>query len=73
MLYVVGFGSGARECMTASAEYAMKQSDLIVGYKTYTALIKPFFPDKQFIETGCGRRPNASGLQWNMRKHAQFR
>lgn len=52
MLYVVGFGSGARECMTAAAEYAMKQSDLIVGYKTYTALIKPFFPDKQFIENG---------------------
>lgn len=52
MLYVVGFGSGARECMTAEAEQAMLQSDMIVGYKTYTALMKPFFPDKQFIENG---------------------
>ena len=52
MLYVVGFGCGARECMTAEAEQAMLQSDVIVGYKTYTALMKPFFPDKQFVENG---------------------
>ena len=52
MLYVVGFGSGARECMTAAAEQALLQSDLIIGYKTYTALMKPLFPEKQFIENG---------------------
>ncbi|MBR3417722.1 MAG: precorrin-3B C(17)-methyltransferase [Oscillospiraceae bacterium] len=52
MLYVVGFGCGARECITAEAEQAMLQSDVIVGYKTYTALMKPFFPDKQFVENG---------------------
>lgn len=52
MLYVVGFGSGARGCMTADAEQALLQSDLIIGYQTYTALMKPFFPDKQFLENG---------------------
>lgn len=52
MLYIVGFGSGARDCMTAAAEQAMLQSDLIIGYKTYTALMKPFFPEKQFLENG---------------------
>ena len=52
MLYIVGFGSGARDCMTAAAEQAMLQSDLIIGYKTYTALMKPFFPEKQFAENG---------------------
>jgi precorrin-3B C17-methyltransferase len=52
MLYIVGFGSGARDCMTAAAEQAMLQSDLIIGYKTYTALMKPFFSDKQFLENG---------------------
>ena len=52
MLYVVGFGSGARDCMTAAAEQALLKSDLIIGYKTYTALMKPFFPDKQFLENG---------------------
>lgn len=52
MLYIVGFGSGARDCMTAAAEKALKQSELIIGYKTYTALMKPFFPEKQFIENG---------------------
>lgn len=52
MLYVVGFGSGARSCMTAAAEHALLQSDLIIGYKTYTELVKPLFPDKQFLENG---------------------
>lgn len=52
MLYIVGFGSGARECMTAAAEHTLLQSDLIIGYKTYTALMKPFFPGKQFVENG---------------------
>ena len=52
MLYVVGFGSGARGCMTSDAETALMNSDLIIGYKTYTALMKPYFPDKQFIENG---------------------
>lgn len=52
MLYVVGFGSGARDCMTAAAEQALLKSDLIIGYKTYTALMKPFFPDRQFLENG---------------------
>ena len=52
MLYIVGFGSGARECITAAAEQAMLQSDLIVGYKTYTALMKPFFPENEFLENG---------------------
>ena len=52
MLYVVGFGSGARDCLTAAAEQALRKSDLIVGYKTYTALMKPLFPEKQFLENG---------------------
>lgn len=52
MLYVVGFGSGARDCMTAAAEQALLKSDLIIGYKTYTALMKPYFPEKQFLENG---------------------
>lgn len=52
MLYVVGFGSGARDSMTAAAEQALRSSDLIIGYKTYTALMKPYFPEKQFLENG---------------------
>lgn len=52
MLYIVGFGSGARDCLTAAAEQAMLQSDVIIGYKTYTALMKPFFPEKVFLENG---------------------
>ncbi len=52
MLYVVGFGSGAGECMTGAAEKALKDSNVIIGYTTYTELVKPFFPDKEYLETG---------------------
>ncbi|MBR5363963.1 MAG: precorrin-3B C(17)-methyltransferase [Oscillospiraceae bacterium] len=52
MLYVVGFGSGARDCMTAAAEQALLKSDIIIGYKTYTALMKPFFAGNKFLENG---------------------
>ena len=52
MLYVVGFGSGAGECMTGAAEKALKDSNVIIGYTTYTELVKPFFPDKEYLDTG---------------------
>ena len=51
-LYVVGFGSGSRECMTAEAEAALEKSELIVGYKTYIDIIKGFMPEKNCLSTG---------------------
>ncbi|MCM1334625.1 MAG: precorrin-3B C(17)-methyltransferase [Bacteroides sp.] len=52
MLYVVGFGAGDRESMTIGAESALKKSDLIVGYRVYTDLMKKLFPEKEFFSTG---------------------
>lgn len=73
MLYVVGFGSGARDCMTAAAEQALLKSDIIIGYKTYTALMKPFLRGKSFSKTACVRRQSVSGWHWNMRSRRRFR
>ncbi len=52
ILYVVGFGSGSRGCMTLDAQQAITQSDLIIGYTTYTNIIQRFFPDKTCLSTG---------------------
>ena len=52
MLYVIGFGSGARDCMTDAAVHALQMSDLIIGYKTYTAIVRQFFPEKPYLENG---------------------
>lgn len=51
-LYVVGFGAGGRDGMTLEAEKALSDSGVIVGYTVYTELLKPFFPQKEFLSTG---------------------
>lgn len=51
-LYVVGFGCGSFEGMTEEARQAIENSDLIVGYKVYTELLKRYFPQKEYFFTG---------------------
>ena len=52
VLYIVGIGPGSREGMTIAANEAISRSDLIVGYTTYIDLIRPIFPEKEFLSTG---------------------
>lgn len=54
MLNVVGIGPGAIEHMTILAYNTLKNSDVIVGYTGYTALIEDEFSDKEIISTGMG-------------------
>ena len=51
-LFVVGIGPGDRDRMTAQELRALEQSDVIVGYQTYTNLVKKIFPDKEYFENG---------------------
>lgn len=46
-IYVVGIGPGKKADMTFKAYEKMKNSDIIVGYKTYTDLIKEYFPNTE--------------------------
>ena len=50
-LYVIGIGPGGQEYMTFEAMQALKSSDLIVGYGVYTDLVKPLFPEKEYLTT----------------------
>lgn len=50
-LYVVGFGCGSFGGMTEEARQAIENSDLIVGYKVYTELLKQYFPQKEYFFT----------------------
>jgi len=52
MLYIVGTGAGSHEGMTLSAEKAILDSGLIVGYTKYTELLSGIFPEKEYISTG---------------------
>ena len=61
-LYVIGIGPGDKNFMTKKALYTLKNCDVIVGYKTYTDIIKPVFPDKEYISTGMGSEAERCSL-----------
>lgn len=51
-IYVVGLGPGNQLYMSEQAKSVLASSDIIVGYKTYIELVKPFYKDKDFLSTG---------------------
>lgn len=50
-LYVVGIGPGSADDMTLRAMKALKDAQIIAGYGVYVDLIRPLFPDKEYIVT----------------------
>ena len=50
-LYVVGIGPGSADGMTLRAFEALREAQVIAGYGVYNDLIKPIFPEKEYIET----------------------
>jgi len=51
-IFVVGIGPGNREHMTGASIEAIKQSEVIVGYKTYIELIKDLLENKEVESSG---------------------
>ncbi|MCR4738799.1 MAG: precorrin-3B C(17)-methyltransferase [Lachnospiraceae bacterium] len=51
-IYVIGIGPGDPEMMTGEAGEALRSCEIIAGYKTYTDLIKRYYPDKEYYENG---------------------
>ena len=54
-LYVVGIGPGRPEEMTLRAARALEACDVIAGYGVYVDLVRPLFPDKEYIVTPMRR------------------
>jgi precorrin-3B C17-methyltransferase len=50
-LFVVGFGPGAPEHMTAACRSALEEAGVIVGYSGYIDLLRPLYPDKRMVGT----------------------
>ncbi len=50
-LYVVGFGPGGYEHMTAKCIEVIHKADVVTGYTTYINMLKEYFPDKQYLAT----------------------
>ncbi len=60
VIYVIGIGPGHKEELTPRAVDALEQSDIIVGYNTYIALIKDLIGDKEVV--GNGMRQEVDNL-----------
>ena len=54
-LYVVGIGPGAPEQMTLRAQEALEAAELIAGYGVYAELVRPLYPNKEYLITPMRR------------------
>lgn len=61
-LYVVGIGPGKKAGMTAEADAAIEKSKTIIGYSKYIELVRPYYPDKEFLDTGMTKETERCGL-----------
>ena len=50
-IYVVGIGPGKQSAMTGEAIEILTRCDLIIGYTVYVDLLRPYFPEKEFMTT----------------------
>ena len=50
-LYVIGIGPGAPDQMTRRAMDILAGVDVIAGYGVYVDLVKPLFPEKEYLVT----------------------
>ncbi|PAB60780.1 precorrin-3B C(17)-methyltransferase [Anaeromicrobium sediminis] len=51
-IYVIGIGPGNLEHMSQRAKDAISESEVIIGYKTYTNLVKDLIENKEVIDSG---------------------
>ena len=49
-LYIVGIGPGYEEHMTPRAKKCIEESEVIIGYSTYIALVQHLIKDKEIHE-----------------------
>ena len=52
VVFVVGLGPGDPRFLTAQAQSALTQAEVLCGYTVYLDLVRPYFPDKFYYSTG---------------------
>lgn len=70
-LYAVGFGPGGYEHMTQKAIDVIKNADKVVGYTTYVEMVKPYFPDKEYVATPMMKEIDRCKMAIEMAKEDQ--
>ena len=52
IVFVVGLGPGGARFLTAQAQSALQQAEVLCGYTVYLDLVRPLFPEKETYATG---------------------
>ena len=52
IVFVVGLGPGGAQFLTAQAQSALQQAEVLCGYTVYLNLVRPLFPEKETYSTG---------------------
>ena len=52
IVYVVGLGPGDPQFLTAQAQSALTQAEVLCGYTVYLDLVRPYYPEKEYYATG---------------------
>ena len=47
IVFVVGLGPGGASFLTAQAQSALQQAEVLCGYTVYLDLVRPLFPEKE--------------------------
>lgn len=50
-IYVVGLGYGSRRSDDSTGKKVLDACPVIIGYTVYIDLVRPLFPEKQFLST----------------------
>ena len=66
-IYVVGLGPGSREDITPAVIEAVKEADVVVGYKYYFQFVQPYLrADAECIDTGMKRERDRAAQAFEM-------
>ena len=55
LVSVVGLGPGNAQFLTAQAQIALQNADVLCGYTVYIDLVRPHYPEKEVYTTGMTR------------------
>ena len=67
-LYVVGIGPGSHRGMTIAADEALREAEIIIGYSKYVELVRPYYPHKEYRDTGMTRETERCALALEPRR-----
>ena len=70
-VFVVGLGPGGPQFLTAQAQSALTQAEVLCGYTVYLDLVRPYFPEKEYYSTGMTQEIDRCRWALEMARHGK--